>query len=207
MQADRFRESDVQATPSDQVKFTLDVTIEGDGLNVATHDIVVRDLLPDGMSLTNVPTTGAVPSASGWTATCIFSPALPVQRCIPRKPGAGSRTEVLWYLGDYTNTANSVYRITFTATTGSLNTRRSPNGMEVVDGFNDPLVDSARAWWNRASSRGGGANGNVYPLIPATMPIQSDLDMAGRRTTTRRSISQRLMSNSKRRITSWGAGS
>ncbi|HBX76798.1 MAG TPA: hypothetical protein DEG43_04070, partial [Acidimicrobiaceae bacterium] len=168
----------VQATPSDQVKFTLDVTIEGDGLNVATHDIVVRDLLPDGMSLTNVPATGAVPSASGWTATCISGPCVAQYNGVfLGSRGAGSRTEVLWYLGDYTNTANSVYRITFTARVDAT----FANGMEVVDGFNDPLVNSARAWWNRAASRGGGANGNVYPLIPATMPIQSDLDMAGRR--------------------------
>ncbi len=170
--------------------FHIDLTLPGDPINPANpltaHDLMVADVLPDGLKLpTTEPAYGAEGGSqpAGWNVVCISGACLSGNAADqPEFAGAylgsapsGDDTEILWWFGDYTNTADSVYRITFPV---EIETEFA-SGMEVIDGVNEPMVNSARPLFNRDVDAGSGASGDAIPGLPASAPDpRTDFDRA-----------------------------
>ena len=127
-----------------EVRYSLDVTLPRDQnvapADVGIRDVMVRDVLPDGMALTNVPAEGEALGATGpWSITCVSGPCASAEyqgnyvgaRTIASRPGA---TEAFFYFGDYNDTADAVFRITFTAKSNTA----FLDGTPVSDGVRDP---------------------------------------------------------------------
>ncbi len=166
----------IEGAPGKQVDFSIDLTIPT-STTLDTFDVWVLDELPDGLTLANEPVANAVPSAGGWTVSCISGPCGTVSEggaYLGSQPGQNGKTELAWFIGDVPPDGSAtpiVMRLTFRAEVEA----NFDDGSEVIDGLNDPLVNQAFPIFNRSNVVPGGS-GNVVAGLPATFPSSNDYD-------------------------------
>jgi len=184
------------------VTYTLDVFLQGSLYDI--RDIVIRDIVPDGMTVTNLPAANdASPGWATWTASCVsgdcaeveFTDVIFLGNRTEGDPGAifdvdQGETELQFYIGDFVNplssldpgviaTADTVIRITYTTQVDDT----FANGDPVINGAEDePLKNVAKAHFNRDEERGGSASGNqVTGAATAMIDPTTDRDRSGPR--------------------------
>ena len=167
-----------------EVRYTVDVELPDDPLStpLGLADVVMRDLLPDGMELTNEPAAGAtLPSSGPWSVTCVSGPCASAEfpgRYVGSRPYSvrPGMTELFFYFGEFAAGADAVYRVTFTA----KSKRAFEDGTAVADGVRDPLVNQANVQWNRMAARGAGASGDVISGMATLAGLPARFDVTGR---------------------------
>ena len=177
--------------PGQQFDFAIEITIPTKA-TTQTHDIWVLDELPDGMFLVNEPGVGAVPNipTNGWTVTCTSPDCDTTDGGIylGSQPGTNGKTELAFWFGDVPvdpNELDRTYVITFRAEIATT----FADGTEIIDGFDEPIVNVAMPIFNRDLGLPGGTGPDgtgvpagvpnpadyerVYPLDPAEVDIQT----------------------------------
>ena len=188
----------VEGQPGGQFDFAIEVTLPTKS-TTSLHDVWILDTLPDGLFPVNEPVTGAVPNApaTGWTVSCTANCGTGASaggQYLGSQPGSNGTTELAWWFDEVVPDASElpiVYLVTFRAEVDTT----FDNGNEIIDGFDEPLVNIVEPIFNRDASFPGGTGDNIvatpagvpnpdtferiYPLDPADIDIVTpriDLD-------------------------------
>ena len=178
---DTDRDTGRLASIAETVTFQLDVRLAAteDGY----HDVLIRDVMADGLQLVNEPAPHTTGPTSDWTigdwnATCISGCAAGAEFTagyVGSLPPVAGSTELFWYFGDFNATTDVIYRIEYTASLKS----NFDNGDRVQFGFSGaPVQNWARPYFNRNENLLGVASGDVIDGFPTAIP---DVDTFDRR--------------------------
>ncbi len=165
----------MEGAPGAQFDFSIDVTVPTSS-TLWNYDLWIMDEMPDGLTLVNEPAIGAIPGAGGWTVSCVSGPCPASEGgvYVGQNPGLNGVTELGWFLGDTPpdpSETPSVYRLTFRVEVE----KNFDSGDEIIDGFSEPLINTAKPIFNRDGSVPGGS-GNVVAGAPAGFPDPADYD-------------------------------
>ena len=169
----------VQGAPGQQFDFAIELTLPTKA-TTSLHDTWVLDVLPDGFQLVGEPATGAVPASpgTGWTVTCTANCGTGASaggEYLGSQPGTNGATELAWWFDEVAPDAaevDIVYVITFRAEMEPA----FDDGTEIIDGFDEPLVNIVKPIFNRDTALPGSPSGNVILTTPAGVPDPDDFD-------------------------------